>query len=548
MWAKICNFADMLSIGKSHIWQVATVMLLIGIALPYVGLGNTMMGRDEAYQALCVMNFPEAPLAMLTFYIGYLWTGLFGNEILSLRILMIICYQLSIAISCCYLFYRTRRIILSSFMFMIMSLGVRFSAMPLYGWDAGAYPWMTLFAVTLLIYAQRPSLIRMAVLGISTGIMVMSRIPSLAALPIILGVIIYTRREHSGNVLWREVCMDSFVGLIAFIFTTFLVIMLLSSGKIGNYFSAWTSDNIINGHFDKEMLIWRWKDVTRRVVTAFYPMIGCFAAARYMLRVKRFLRLNLILSAVACVVLSFYFLKTYQLYSEYAAGVFEGLFLIIILLPLLYNMTHSATIPIPSFQLIVIACCSLLAGVGSDGFLERPMTVSLIPILCIYVYEKYLPLMRYFLLFSGLSVIGMYVLLVVSESRHLDYDFSDYPHLYGIHQNIRGGKELERFIEVSPIVETLKSNGDLFSVIGTCRYEFDYIFNGDVSYNLHHFHYFDRSDEMELLDKIVSDTDIVLVVYDDASSRYPNTQLFLSQHGFMLDKSGEYYHLYKRVM
>jgi len=537
----------MLTLNPHQARLLSVVMLILGIAFPYIGLGNDMLGRDEAYQALCVMNYSDSPLAMLTFYIGNLWIGLFGNEIIWLRRLMVLCYQVSIAISCIYLYYRTRRLMLVSTLFLTMCLGVRYVAMSLYGWDAGAYPFMTIFMVALLIYATSPSLGKIIFVGCTAGFMVMSRVPTLAALPFILVAIIYVRRGADGSCDVRTVLSDSLVGLMLFAVTVLLVILLMTSGNIDNYISAWTSDNIINGHFDKDMLIWRWKDVARRTVTAFYPMMLCFAGACYMLRVQRHYRLNLLLTALVCTVLSFYFLKTYNLYLEYAAGIYESFFLLIIFLPWLYNMTHKIPVSVSVFPLVVIAFCSILAGIGSDGFLERPMTVNTIPLLCIFIYDKFRGVMRYFLSFALLSAFAMFAFLVVSEAKGLEYDFSDKQHMAGIKTKARGGNVVERFMQVSPVIESLKSRGIDCSIVGTDRYEFDYVFNNAVSYNLHHFHYFDREDDIMLLQGVMNKFDWILVIYSADSANYPETETYLYNHGYDLADQDAYFRLFRRV-
>lgn len=537
----------MLTLKTYKAEMLSSVMLLLGIVLPYIGLGNEFIGRDEAYQALCVADYISSPVAMMAFYVGNLWTQVFGDDIMALRSLMVICYQLSIAISCLYLYYRTRHLLLSSTLFLTMCLGFRYVAMSLYGWDSGAYPAMTLFTVTMLVYIHRPSRFNVLLLGLATGLMAVTRIPTLAALPFILGVIVYKHHGDGVNSV-RRIVSDSVIGLVSFAFSVFILVALMTSGNINVYIDAWVPDNIINGHFDREMLIWRWKDVTRRVVTAFYPMMLCFAAACYMVRVKRYSRLNAVICVLACAVTSFFFLKTYRLHYEYAAGIYESFFLLILFIPWLYNMTHSVSVRVPILPLFVITGCALLAGVGSDGFLERPMTVTTIPLLCIFIYDRFKNVMRWFLSFALISVAGMYLLMVVSNARHIEFGYDDKPHLSGIRGGKLDGAVVERFNQIAPVIESLKADGNKFACIGTDRYEYDYVFNDGVAYNLNHFHYFDREDDIAILKNVTEKYDNILMICRTDGAGYTESEMFLLSNGYCLAQKDFYYKLYRKPM
>lgn len=134
----------------------ALLMIVAGLLLPYIGLGHigSILG-DECYQALCVRSYENAPLAMLSFYTGHVWTTIFGEGILQLRVLMVLCYQISVALPCIYLYRVSRRPLLSAFMFMMLSVGSRMTVLQLYGWDAGAYPFFSAAFLAFIHYVAR---------------------------------------------------------------------------------------------------------------------------------------------------------------------------------------------------------------------------------------------------------------------------------------------------------------------------------------------------------------------------------------------------------
>ena len=51
-----------------------------------------IIDHDEAYQALNCRFYGDSPMAMLTFAIGHGWTSVFGDTLLSLRLLARLCY------------------------------------------------------------------------------------------------------------------------------------------------------------------------------------------------------------------------------------------------------------------------------------------------------------------------------------------------------------------------------------------------------------------------------------------------------------------------
>lgn len=237
---------------------ISSLAVVAGLILPFTGLGSFLYWTDELYQALSVRHYADAPIGMLSFYIGNLWTRFFGESLFSLRVLMVICYQFSIALSCLFLFRRTGQMLLSSLFFMMLCVAARFVSLPLYGWDAGAYPFMTAFSIGLLWYMERPDLPRIAIVGVLTALMALSRMSTLAALPLILAVIIYAvRKSEASDKQVRTIVIQSAFGLAVFGLTAFAVILLMTSGDPTAYIRAWNPDNIVNRHFDSGYLIWR---------------------------------------------------------------------------------------------------------------------------------------------------------------------------------------------------------------------------------------------------------------------------------------------------
>lgn len=484
---------------RRHKGVLAVALLVAGLVLPYVGLGCRVYDRDSAYQALCVLHYEESPLAMLSFYVGNLWLKLFGNELLHLRWLMALCYQASVAMACAYMYRRLRRPLLTAAVFMTMCVAFRYSGMWLYGWDAGAYPWMTLAALTLLLYGERPSAGRIALVGAAAAAMALSRVPTLAALPLILGVIVYVRRAAG----WRAAVGDCAVGLAAFAAVA-LALILLMVGSVEAYVDAWNPDNVINGHFDKEWIDYRWKYLLLTVTNCYYPMICCFACACFLVRLRRWRRAAwaaCILLVAAMSVSSQRFVMTQAVYP---AGLFESYFWVVFFLPLLYNATHQRRVAVAWLPLLIIVGCSWVAAVGSDGFLERQMALTTIPLLLAHVNaDCYRRVLGRFVGLAALAALAMFVAMITFNTNGLTFDYGRYPHLSGITERYRPGGGSEWVYQTLPEIERLEAQGLDYAVVGTDRYIFDYVFKGKTAYSLHHFHHRNLEDDAKYIGKEV---------------------------------------------
>ena len=64
---------------RQRVLLISLLSVICGLVLPYVALGDYVYWTDEAYQALSVRNYSDAPIGMLAFYIGNLWTRQIGR-------------------------------------------------------------------------------------------------------------------------------------------------------------------------------------------------------------------------------------------------------------------------------------------------------------------------------------------------------------------------------------------------------------------------------------------------------------------------------------
>ena len=521
---------------------ISSLAVVAGLVIPFIGLGTYLYWTDELYQALSVRHYADAPIGMLSFYIGSLWARLFGDSLYSLRVLMVICYQFSIALSCLFLYRRTGQTFLSSLLFMMLCAAARFVSLPLYGWDAGAYPFMTAFAIGVLCYMDRPDLRRIALVGVLTALMALSRMSTLAALPFILAVIIYAvRKSGASDTQVRKIVIQSAFGLAVFGLTAFAVILLMTSGDPTAYIRAWNPDNIVNRHFDPGYLIWRLQECSRNVFTAYYPMTLCFAGACVAVAARRRRVMTFAAVSAVCAFLALNYIKFYLNSEVQPFGLLQSFYLLILFLPWLYNLTHSRRVSADVPHLLVVTCCAMLATVGSDGFVERPMVLSIIPLLCIFTDRRLLRLIR---VYTAVALVS--VLIIAAYTVHLNMktateDLSVYDHLQGLKGDPKH-PYIQKLKKINSRIDKIERDGARWAVVGTERYVFDYINHDTTSYSMHHFHYLDGPSEMEILGELCKSYDNIILL----NGYTENSVAFLEANGFRLSESDEFYRLFSR--
>ncbi len=251
------------------------VLILSAVSLPFllVPFEDFRYG-DEPYQAYCCAHYERAYLGMLSFFAGNLWMKAFGQTIVSLRVLMTVCYILSAAIGCAYVRHRGFSILKTAAVFLTCTFGITLSYLPLYGWDAGAYPYTALGILSALMYLERPGWKYAAAIGLSAALMTLARLPLAAYLPLCLAVMFLRRRTDAGGM--RPWMKDAAVVLVTFLLTA-IALTTIMTGSPMNYLGSIKPENTVAAHSinDADWII----DRCVKLAYAAYPMLmpGCVA-------------------------------------------------------------------------------------------------------------------------------------------------------------------------------------------------------------------------------------------------------------------------------
>lgn len=172
-------------------WVLTAFFVVAGIGLLFLKMPLLDPWQDEFFQALNVRAFDCSPIAMLSFFIGHAWCEAFGDNIFNIRLLTCICLLVSNAMGVVYFYRKTHDGVIASFLFMTVCSLSTHCTLYHYGWDIGAYPFIVLTLLATLNYVERKTLWSIVLVGLTSALMVLSRIPTLVVLPMLLAIIIW---------------------------------------------------------------------------------------------------------------------------------------------------------------------------------------------------------------------------------------------------------------------------------------------------------------------------------------------------------------------
>ena len=494
--------------------QITSVsLILLGLIIPFcfLGLGFQDYHSDEFYQALCCRDYKNAPLASLSFYIGHIWTLIFGDNLFALRVLAFLVYESAIAIGIIYLYRRSKNILFCSALFFVLSLSINFR-LRTFDWDIIT----ALFAMTTLLatlnYHKKPTIRNIICIGISVAAMALSRIPNIAVLPPLLFIIIYRQRKLS------KILIDCSIGLCSFIFTV-IILILIMYGNISDYIYAWNPNNIISGHTNLLVYFSRLSWTVPSCIAMSFPVILTiffgYITARCMPHHKPiFIASLLLIVAASCTTFNYcpVNIHTYT-YSVFFFVLFYGF---------LYNRTHQTRLLYDNSILCISAIFAIIPAIGSDIMALKLMAVPIIPIATAELYfhyrEKSFP-KHVFSLFA-LSVVIIFAILKSMSFKSKTETLPDYPEL----TYIRTSDSMVKFVNN---LKTTCSDKYSIAYVGYDKYIYDYLLTNKTGYHLHLFHYdMDANDiKKDITDNLIN-YDIVRITLPENGNNAEYIRLY----------------------
>lgn len=443
---------------------VAAVAVAIAVTFPSLFLCDPNL--DECYQALSASRWREAPMAPLSFYIGHLWISAFGNSLLALRILQLLCQMAAVGAGTWYFMRRTRSITVASLVFMTLASATQITSMYIYNWDTGAYFWTTLCFLSALLYLRRGTAGAGAVLGVATALMVASRVPLLVLLPVVAAVAVRGRISRWAPWVSLGVFILSAAGLVWLIYGSWRGLM-----------DAWSPDNVITGHTDPAIFLQGLATTVPRLVMEQLLPLVCMGGAWIATRRGRIV-LAAVCASAALVGLSMLYILPVR--------VFWGVWIPVVLMLCLKGRRVRGAHP------WLLLCFCVAPAVGSDHMAERLLMLPLMPVALAWVWPE---VRRYTVPFCT----AMFSAIVVMSAAKYVYWVQEgacdasalSPRLAGLYVSREFYGEVVDLRADAEQAEA-ESCGRGFTFAGRDKYVGAYCISDSALYSLQHFHYLDR--------------------------------------------------------
>ncbi len=439
---------------------------LAGILALFVGISSTSLYGDEAYQALCVRFYCDSPLAMMIFYIGNLWTNVFGDSFLSLRILARLCYLFAIGIGSIYLFERIKNIRITSIIFLFGCLIAAIGGFDIYNWDTGNYPITALTIVLILKYVEKPSIKTTLICSIIIALMPLFRITNIIFVllwPCLIFII--NKRNKYGN------SIALILSIIFLTIITWITCTLIMTGSINNYISSFSKNNIISGHSisDINIWIWRFKYLFPLRSSHWIPIVVCFICAVLVYRIKFHYKLMDCIASLICMLSGWCSLKLVGMIFGYSGPLFTIGFpaIIIILSYIPYkafisnNSSFEILTNINSFyiQSIVLLLFIILQGIGSDAMFERWNSSYALPISVGLIWHKLnkndLKLFHLWFKYSFISIFTIFIFKTYHTQKEFIHSETNYAKMQKINIPIEFD---ETYSQIDSIIKSFPTN------------------------------------------------------------------------------------------
>lgn len=351
-------------------FALAALSVILGSFALFAFNNLSTPNTDELYQTLSVKHYSDSPLAMLTFWIGNIWTRIFGFSILSLRNLLSTEQLITVGIATYWLWRHTRNIRLCAAAFLLTCVLFRTSTYFLYNWDAGAYIFDTAALILILSTIANPKPYKFLLCGAALTLVAMARIPTASFIPCAF-VILWLACRHKG--IPSRLLLDVAGGMTL----CFLFVSTVMCGSPSAYCRAFAPENIISGHSplsDTSYLLYRLRLIVSTTPAKWFPALGCALLPIVMAKCSRSASVIIIVTwTLASLLLIFSFDYAFTLASIWLGMDAPIGIAILLAIPTAWLFIGKIWTLRYCLRLELWACALFMSCVivGSDAFIER---------------------------------------------------------------------------------------------------------------------------------------------------------------------------------
>lgn len=469
------------------------LVIVMAIIRPfYAALGF----GDESYQALCVRHWNTSPLAMYTFWKGYVWTSIFTDNYVYLRFLSLITTFGAILLSCTYYAWRAHSVRKGLWVFVMCGFLATFEGHIMYNWDVGPSLLYSLGTIFSIEYYRRPRLWITSLFGATVALLAMSRIQLSVLFP--LGILFVTvigiKKQYKKRTAFFT------VGFVLSAILMFIVTSMIMVGTPMNYFRAFSPANIITGHSLSDihriivLVVYEFKYLIIHTCPTFLAVITgvwVFIAKNP----NKWLYLSIVTLFIAIAQAIILCDPGSLDIGLNSAGLPLALFALF-LLPF-YNAVTSHGHGNLTMLILILLFWILIPAFGSDVFIMR-LNVALVMPLCLiiglHLNSRLQRLLSAVCIISTISFGGTAIAKTIIEMNQMSRGLSEFPKHEGLHAQPRNYYEFKTIYDLHRSVQEA-ADGARVNFDGS-RYEYTYsLQDAPVAY-LHKFHSRDSLQEI----------------------------------------------------
>lgn len=492
-------------------WFALVVVWFIGEC--FFGCG---VNSDEYYMALCCREYANQPIAMLSFYVGWLATQFFGDQIITLRLLGYFSVLVGVGVPSWYCYRKThsRRWVL--FIVSCVLVTVRSQALlKWYGWDLGPIMFEGILITLVISLYDRLTLRRVAGIGAMAALTILARVPTaVVVVPVCFAALWCATR----NIRDRGHCYLRYtvVGVLSFL-SIFLLSVTIMKGSPAAYVESWQAENIITGHGVKDApmicgyMKWDALIVFCEIWVAKYALAGIVLLCLFSRRCRY---------VPALIFLGYLFYRKLMLPNCMCV---PGLAfsVIVILFPFMYNLKSRAlgenshlAIDMRKFWTIIVF--GLVVVIGSDRMILRIGYYYMFPLLLVPMYPVRRGMIFWAMLFLTLPSFVFSVNYMIRNRATYRSMGEELP----FHKYILEGHNSDLYITpCGQVMDFMNHEGTRVTTFSDYRYEILYLYGKGIPYRLNTFHFYTDEDFASALDDFTSTHDAI--VMEDCEELYP---------------------------
>lgn len=424
----------------------ATILALVGLALPFILVPFGFWPSDEPYQVMLTENCQANPVAFFSSFLFGLWGKVFGFGLITMRSFAAILSTTTVVIAGCVHFFYTHNAVKSIVVSAVANIFLTFHQSQSYtvGWDVVSNLFLVASLAMLLVISRTDKprcLAYSAILGVFSAMAVVSRLPNAVMPPLVILLFLFRHK-------WKELLIFAFICAL----TTIAIITAIYGGvaqyvtSLSDYFAVQIADE-----HQHSILLAAFLIGMRRILPLAVAVIALSAIARF---AEKRNSDYVMWAAIAIIpaVMGYYFFHAFNSDNQHLSDIFTiGVATLII-------VWHDSSVGNCWKRLWTVSALltfMILPNVGSNAFWSKYLAVQILPIALIPLTVAPSKAAKWWTVCLGGSLIILLSIAKTTKNTWLDEGVAYCDHrfslsrLEGIYTSHTRGKEIESIAKLA---------------------------------------------------------------------------------------------------